>query len=499
MENLETLNAYFFGGEAEAESEIRNNIFVSPSNLKSLLSFNRARYKVLLGSKGVGKSLLLNVMNESVLEERDISILLTPKDFDCQKIAQKSTNSDKISAAYNQLLIAVASKLGSFIDIAITDRDVNLYKLSIEEGMSRADMISRMSNFLPSLFPAASKVANAAKKIQSLNKKETILKKDIVESLKKNQKKIWILMDDVDQASIQNNTHYDYSVCWAIVAAIVDLANDFNDFRCMISVRTDIWHTMTISKKLGSDRLDKMQEPDYLKFNENEIQEIFNKRISLANKESIGVESITTHTFFDGDKIQLPGSAQITRSWKVWIAKMARNRPRDMVHLVQSLIEAAQTRGSEKIGSEDAHQIMLSFSKSRIKNIETEYREICPQIKALINTIESKTKFDFVNLIKELKGATSARSTTVDGKILRPDDNESAISLLKVLHMSNYINARNNLNEDGSQYEHITYDERPLLVDLDNWNELQKYEWEIHPTFHQYIEELKKSKKGWMA
>lgn len=496
MENLEILSKFFFGGEAEAEAEIRNNVFVSPSNLKSLLSFKRARYKVLLGSKGVGKSLLLNVMNESILEERDVSILLTPKDFDCEKISRKSTNSDKISAAYNQLLIAVAAKLGTFIDFAVSDSDVNLQKLSIEEGMTRADMVSRVANFLPSLIPSTSKVANAAKELQQLNRKETILKKDIAKSLNKNKNKIWILMDDVDQASIERKGNYDYSVCWAIVAAIVDLANDFKDIRCMISVRTDIWHTMTVNKKLGSDRLDKMQEPDYLRFNESEIQDVFKKRLSLANKEITGRESVSTRNNFDGETIKLPGNAEIVRSWEVWIAKLARNRPRDMVHLVQELIEAAEDRDGSRINAQDAYSVMLPFAKSRIKNIETEYREICPQTKSIINSFATQNKFSFQSIISELKGAASARSIVIDGRALNPDSNETAISILKVLHMSNFINARNNLNSDGTEYEHITYDKRPFLVDMANWNELQKYEWEIHPAFHPYVEELKKNKRS---
>ncbi|WP_208856791.1 P-loop ATPase, Sll1717 family [Pseudoalteromonas rubra] len=499
METLEVLSKFFFGGEAEAEAEIRNNVFVSPSNLKSLLSFNRARYKVLLGSKGVGKSLLLNVMNESILEERDVSILLTPKDFDCEKIARKATNSDKISAAYNQLLIAIAAKLGTFIDFAVSDSEVNLQKLAIEEGMTRADMISRVASFLPSLIPSTSKVANAAKELQQLNKKETILKTDIARSLSKNKNKIWILMDDVDQASIEKQGNYDYSVCWAIVAAIVDLANDFNDIRCMISVRTDIWHTMTVNKKLGSDRLDKMQEPDYLRFNESEIKEIFRKRLSLANKEVSGSESDSTQAYFSGEKITLPGTTEILRSWEAWIAKLARNRPRDMVHLVQELIESSEERDGSKINTQDAYDVMLPFAKSRIKNIETEYREICPQTKAIINNFATKNKFSFQSIISDLKGAASARSTAIDGKVLNPDSNETAIAILKVLHMSNFINARHNLNPDGSEYEHITYDERPFLVDMANWNELQKYEWEIHPAFHSYVEELRKNKRSWLV
>ncbi|WP_292430460.1 hypothetical protein [Methylobacter sp.] len=187
MSNLTVLNKYFFGGEAEAEADIRNEIFVPPTNLSNILSFVRSRYRVLLGAKGVGKSLLINILNESALEDNAISVLLKPGDFDCEAIVKKSTNADKVSSAYNQLLKAIGAKIGQYSTGLIVDEStINLNKLSLEEGISKSDAISRFASFLAEITPVAKEYAVAAQKIQRLNTNKNILRKDISTVLNKN-------------------------------------------------------------------------------------------------------------------------------------------------------------------------------------------------------------------------------------------------------------------------------------------------------------------------
>ncbi|MEZ9417184.1 hypothetical protein AB4189_23980, partial [Vibrio sp. 10N.286.49.E1] len=154
--------------------------------------------------------------------------------------AKKATNSDKMSAAYNQLLNAIGSKIGQYQSGLLTSSsEINLHKLAVDEGLNKSDAISEFSNFLTKVTPFAKDVAKAAMDVQRLNKNKNILTKDIATVLKKNQQKFWVLIDDVDQAAITKQNSYDYSVCWAIVAATIQLANDFSEVRSLISVRTD--------------------------------------------------------------------------------------------------------------------------------------------------------------------------------------------------------------------------------------------------------------------
>ena len=494
MEKLDTLNKYFFGGEAEAEAEIRNEVFVPPIHLNKILSFSRSRYKVLLGAKGVGKSLLINVLNESALEDNAISVLLTPSDFNCEAIANKATNSDKMSAAYNQLLNAIGSKIGQFqTGLLVSGSEINLHKLAVEEGLNKADAVSQFASFLSKVTPLAKDVASAAMEAQRLSRNKNILTKDIATVLKKNKQKFWVLIDDVDQAAITKKQSYDYSVCWAIVAATIQLANDFSEVRSLISVRTDIWHTMTVGKKHGSDILDKIQTPVYLRFTEEELGDVFFKRIELANKEAIGNYVRDLSTFFESRTIKLPGHSESIRTWDFWIRKQSRNRPRDMVQLVQQLIEKAEENGAKVIKADDAYQIMLDYARDRITNIEREYREICPQIKSIVRELSIDKLYEFTPLVKILKAIPSSRRVMIDNSALTPNTNEAAVKILHILHMCNFINARVDVLPKEAGYDHILFSQRPDLVSVDNWNEMQKYKWEIHPVFHPYIHEMKTS------
>lgn len=503
MDNLAVLNKYFFGGEAEAEANIRNEIFVPPNNLSNILSFSRSRYRILLGAKGVGKSLLINVLNESALEDNAISVLLKPGDFDCETIAKKSANSDKVSSAYNQLLKAIGAKIGQYsTGLIVNESKINLNQLSVSEGISKPDAMSRFASFLTEITPVAKEYAVAAQKIQKLNSHRNILRKDISNVLNNNKQKFWLLIDDVDQAAITSANCYDYSVCWAIVAATIQLANDFDQVRSLISVRTDIWHTMTVAKRLGSDILDKIQEPIYLEFSEKEIGDIFTKRIELSNKEiSPRNYNQDVLNYFDNRMIKLPGAKEIIRSWDHWIRKQSRNRPRDMIQLVQQLIEQAELNKSNKILEKHAYDIMLSYAKKRIENIEKEYREICPQVKSIIKDLSTETLFKFEDVVNILKRCPSSRSIMIDNVAIKANTKEAAISILHVLHMANFINARIDLSADNSQpndideYDHITFSMRPDLVTSDNWNEMQKYKWEIHPVFHPYVHEITTNKR----
>lgn len=493
MANLDHLDTFFFGGEAEAEADIRNDIFVEPGAIDDLLSFRRSRYKVLIAPKGVGKTILLSVLNESILEHDQISMLLTPRDLDCKDIFDKDAIADRISSAYRQLLLAAASHVGSLSkDIGISDAIVNLQALSVDQGMTRPDLISRVATFLTAITPKGKDIAEAARGLQRLNKSVKILKGDVQSVLARNKNKLWLLIDDIDLAAVDDGGKYDYSACWAIISAAMDLANDFDGVRCIISVRSDIWHVMTKVKRLGSERLDKIKKNTVaLSFNEDELRSMFIRRVELAS-QAAGANTIEMDMFFADRWLVLPGVQEEKRTWDQWIAKNSRDKPRDMVQLVQSLIEEAQREKSEKIGDSHAHKIVLDYSKGLVANISTEYQQICPQVEGLMKFVSRKTLFDFEELIELLKKSPSAQSIEIDGVRMKANDKGSAIKLLAILHMANFMNPR---VQSVARYDHLPFSSHPDFVSEENWNEMQKAQWEIHPAFHAFVNDTKSSRR----
>ncbi len=485
MSHLQSLVMYFKGGSAEEEQEIRGEVFVPPNNLSSLLSFDFHSSVILLGNKGVGKSIFVNVLHEAFLQSGELSVLVTPSDLECDPILSKSTLADRKATAYGQILRSVAGIIGKHSnegEIAIDSDVVALQKLAIQDGFSKPDLVTRFSRILARVTPHGAKFAQAllAEQANPLGRNNLT---DVVNNyLTDRGRTLWLFIDDIDEAVSKNSKGvFDYGACWAIVSAAIELSEDISPLKCVVSVRSDIWHLMMRIHGHGTERRDKLGQIHELKFSEDELRSIFNKRLNLAATHAKSRDGIST--FFQNGLITLPGANGDRRAWDQWLSKIARFRPRDMVKAVQVLITAAKKSGSAVIGDAQAHSILLDFGTQRIDNIVDEYGQICPQIREVINDLTEKLSYTFVEILDLLKKTPSRRATRIDG-IAMQSTNEHAICLLRIVHMACYINPRIGTDDN---YDHLNYNDYPDIVDMAKFNDLQKYTWQIHPTFHTYV------------
>ena len=164
MPHLQNLIKYFKGGSAEQEREIRGEVFIPPGNLNDLLSFDFNSSVILLGNKGVGKSIFVNVLNEAYLKNGELSLLITPSDLECDPVLSKKTLSDRKSTAYGQILKSIAGIIGKHSnenEMAISGDVVALQKLAIKDGFSKPDLISKFSKFLAKVTPHGGKIAQS--------------------------------------------------------------------------------------------------------------------------------------------------------------------------------------------------------------------------------------------------------------------------------------------------------------------------------------------------
>jgi len=488
--HLQSLIKYFKGGSAEEEREIRGEVFVPPGNLSTLLSFDFHSSIILLGNKGVGKSIFVNVLHEAYLKNGELSVLITPNDLECDPILAKKTLSDRKSSAYGQILRSTAGIIGKHSnenEIAISADVAALQKLAITDGFSKPDLISKFSKILSIVTPHGGKVAQALLAEQASNLTKNNLTEVVDRYLTARGQTLWLFIDDIDEAVAKSSKGaFDYGACWAIVSAAIELSEDISSLKCVVSVRSDIWHLMTRTHRHGTERRDKLGQIHELKFSEEELRSIFNKRIELAARDAKSSRGVST--FFHEKTITLPGVKGDKRTWDQWLAKIARFRPRDLVKAVQMLITAAKEGQGDVIGDEHAHSILLPFGIQRVENIVDEYGQICPQIKEVINDLTEKTTYEFKEILDLLKKTPSRRATLIDGIAMQPT-NEHSIELLRILHMACFINPRIGTDDN---YDHLNYNDYPNIVDMAKFNELQKYQWQIHPTFHTYAVEQRK-------
>ncbi len=490
MSKLHHLVKYFKGGSAEEEKEIRGEVFVPPSNFTSLLSFDFHSSVILLGNKGVGKSIFVNVLHEAYLKNGELSVLITPSDLECDPILSKSTLADRKAAAYGQILRSTAGIIGKHSnekEIAISADVVALQKLAIQEGFSKPDLVTRFSRILSLTTPHGGKISQALLAEQSNSLGKNNIAEVVSRYLTEKKKTLWLFIDDIDEAVAKNSRGvFDYGACWAIVSAAIELTEDISAVRCVVSVRSDIWHLMTRTHGHGTERRDKLGQINELKFSEEDLRRIFLKRISLAAADAKSSQGIST--FFQHETITLPGIKGEKRTWDQWLAKISRFRPRDMIKAVQMLVTEARKIQSDVIGDAQAHAILLDFGTQRVENIVDEYGQICPQIKEVVNDLTVKNSYTFMEILTLLKKVPSKRATVIDGIGMQPS-NEHAINLLRILHMACFINPRIGPEDN---YDHLNYNDNPNIVDMAKFNDLQKYTWQIHPTFHTYVVEQQK-------
>lgn len=484
MSNLDSLVKFFKGGNAEAEQDIRGEVFVRPGNFSELLNFDFHSTVILLGNKGIGKSIFVNVLHEAFLENEELSLLLTPDDLECDPILSKKTLADKKSAAYGQISKAIAGLIGkhsSSTEIAISSDVTALQQLAVKEGYSKPDLMSRVAKILAQVTPHGGKVASALLAEQGRELGKNNMTEVIDAYLTKRNKNLWLFIDDIDAAVAQNEKGaFDYAACWAIVSAAIELSEDIESLRCVVSVRSDIWHLMTKVHRHGTERRDKLGNIQELRFSEDEIKGIFLKRIELAAQAAGSAVGLTT--FFQATDVTLPGTTGAKRNWAQWVAKTSRNKPRDMVKMVQALITQAKRDQSPRIGDAQAHAILVNYGSERVGNIVDEYGGICPQIIDVIDDLTEQNTYAFSDLLDILLKAPAKRAIQIDGVPLQ-QNNSSAIQLLRILHMACFINPR---MDAGDEYTHYNYSDFPNLVDLAKLNDLQRYTWQIHPTFHSF-------------
>jgi hypothetical protein len=493
MGSLASLAKYFKGGYAESEKDIRGEVFVPPGNMAALLGFEFHSNVILLGNKGVGKSMFVTVLHEAYLANNELSLLITPGDLECDPILSKKTLSDRKSAAYGQILKAISGLIGKYsneFEVGISTDVVALQKAAVKEGYSKPDLISRFSNLLSKVTPYGGKLARALLADQGRTLGKNNLTDVVDRYLTARGKTLWLFIDDIDEAVAKNSRGtFDYGACWAIVAAAIELSEDIDALKCVISVRSDIWHLMTRVHGHGTERRDKLGQLHELKFSEEELQKIFDRRVELAAKDA---KSDRGHaTFFQQTKITLPGETGEHRGWSQWIAKQSRFRPRDLVKLVQLLISAANRAPSDVIGDDHAHGVLEQFGAERIDNIVDEYGQICPQIREVIDDLTVQNTYSFREIIDQLTKMPSRRATQIDGVAMQPN-NEHAIALLRILHMACFLNPR---IDAADHYAHFNYNDYPNIVSIPQFNNLQKYSWQIHPTFHTYAAEKRKAKR----
>ena len=190
------------------------------------------------------------------------------------------------------------------------------------------------------------------------------LEKVINDYLLKDDAVFIVMLDDTDQiASPDDPSHLNR--IWGLLLAIRSLASKNPYVKCVLSLRTEVWLRLLRNERGQRDQIDHFRPLTMtLRAQEELMRSILNRRIALAKADDSCTDVDPLRCYFESDWMTLPTSTK-RRSWDQFLLKSSRERPRDMIRLVNLLAKHAMRRGNDRIGDKDAGLAMKDYSRER--------------------------------------------------------------------------------------------------------------------------------------
>lgn len=498
MAYLPRLMPYVRSGTTEGDLNYLKDVFVTPTQLAEVCGIEPGSMRVLIGNKGAGKSALVEWLKRTAVDSKVPCVLIRP-DHLVDTGAPSSTDLATLKGYYyERLLRTVSGEIGSQIRsyLPLTGAQATLYNEAMNQGITRGDIVSKTLPLFASIAQPATEIDGAAlaKNLRGTNS-DAELQKAINEHLLKRSERLFLLMiDDTDQLASPDDKAQ-LNKIWGLILAVRRLAMECNSVRPILTLRSSVWARLSHENAGQRDQVDHIRPLCiHLQSSDPVIVAIIEKRMTKASSAD-RVKPLTPYgPYFNGRDVLLPESQQ-RRSWPDFISKSARERPRDALQLIKSMIDAALEGGHAKIGDDDAAKAMRIYSSERVDDVVNEYTTDCPSIREIIESFHS-TDFEapFENLREHLSRTLGITSITLRGKTIQSKD-EDFVSLLALLYEAGFMNARIRDITKPKGFDHKNFSDDPKFVRYSNWNNLQAAHWEIHPAFRSHLINVRVAKE----
>jgi hypothetical protein len=346
--NLHTLMEYFPSGTGEEERELLREVFIKPNKFDDIIHDKTNRLKIIIGSKGVGKSALLGKIDEIAQTQKIPSLLLKPDDISDIDIEKTNNTANQKHLLFDKLITTIGSKLGSNISgLLFKAEDIKLFNLAIKEGKKNKDVVQRLLSALSLLTKPYSDIdVENLKTVLSTNENANNLAYAIAEYLTKGKESFILCIDDTDQIVDLSNSG-SLNRIWSLILACRKITLECKNIKIYITLRTEIWNRINREDTSQRDQIDHIRPMTLdLTADEDLLKQIFKERITRASQK-LGTTA-TLESFFEGRTVVLPTSDKI-RDWETFLIKSSRDRPRDLIQLIHALAKASISASCEKI------------------------------------------------------------------------------------------------------------------------------------------------------
>jgi hypothetical protein len=488
---LNALAKFCATGTAEGERHLLSeNVFIPPRKLGELLSMSRGSPRVLVGPKGIGKSYLLEHILATSRQRNIPSLILRPDDLDLASVADAKDIGRIKKAAYESLIAGVAQHIGSTLEGMLKGDAARLYKTAVDRGRRPRDWIGQVLTFLAGVSKPITDV-DGLKLAQKLvgSASTALLAESVASYLQDSQGVMFLMLDDTDQVAAPDDPAH-LNRIWGVVLAARKLAAECPNVRLLITLRLEVWSRLLRDDRGQRDQIDHIRPlVASLRADDEFLGAVIDRRVQLAAAMIDAKDKSNAYaTFFHGDRVVLPTSEE-TRTWRAFLTKSARERPRDMIQLVAHLTAKALGDRKTLITSAHAEAVMATYSQERLDDVSIEVGSECPAFSEVVRSFADLRstgflfRMNFEELRSHLRSVPSRFSTMFRGRALPPDDDDTALKLLRLLHEAGVVNPRVGDVRRDRGFRHVNFADEPSFVSRDRWNEMQAADWEIHPAF----------------
>ena len=500
---LDVLAPYFFSGTAEGEKRILKDVFIPPGQMAEVLNLPEGNPRILVGSKGIGKSAMLHRFYEATRAQKLPALFLTPSDLDLRPLQGHYDLSTIERTLFRCLVRAVAVHIGTQLGGLLSNSDKKLREEALREGLIEEDFIERGVKLLSAVARPATSIdfAQLAKDLAGGTSDASLLS-SITGHMEANPSVMLLLFDDTDQVASPDEPK-ELNRIWGLLHALRDLASRVSQIKVVATLRSEVW--TRLRDPVGNrETLDHFHGCImHLRGSEELLDSIVQRRIvKAAEKASKAPVRDPWALFFEGSEVQIPGAGPgHTRGWRSFLVTNSRERARDLIQFVSFLLQTAKTRLAEtppragqqaRITGSDVARTLPRFSKTRLDDLATEVGKTCPQFFGIAEsfcTLSFELKYD--ELRQHLAKLPSRFSIQVRGKSLRPDSHDAAEQLHALLFETGFINARVDDPGQPRGFRHLTFADRPELTDPAHVNEARAARWDVHPVFRGHLLQIK--------
>lgn len=494
---LNILIKYFSSGTAAQERDFISDIFVSVADYQKIITPPSRSIRLLVGSKGSGKSALLEYHYQKCIDEKVPVLYMTPTDIEVEPFTENEGSAFTTQKIYRSLVKQIAIQIGTQLHGLISDQQEALVKEAVEAGTRNPGFTDITLRILSTIGVALSNI-DFQRMLPELHYTTNTCIEGINQSfqaLQETDPVFYILFDDIDQFGNPGNNNY-IDIIWCAILAFKKLAENLPNIRPIITLRNEIWRRITKQRHNLRDQVDHVRPMVHeLIPSSEEMRHILSRRLEYCKKEYDGSAANPFEPFFDGYSCKMPSSGD-RRSWQDYLVTSSRERPRDTVQLVHELAENAIYHRRPLITDLDVDETSLSYSTERVDDLVNENSDLCPELETVIRSFSSvafQPSADEVR--KHLLGVPGRGRITIRSKALRSGNVDDMFELWNLLYEVEFLTPRAKDCTQPKGFTHIRPYTDLTLVSASRWNDMQKYIWEIHPCYRSYLLNISCSNK----